>query len=286
MKTYRHLISSIAWNLGLLTVGTFIFAVGVRAFAIPQGLIMGGFSGVGLLLFYFTDLLSPGLWYFLVNIPVILAGWFFVSRRFIFYSLYGMLMLSVALDLVSLPVTVSDPFLAILAGGTIMGFGAGITLHSLGSMGGVDIIAVILNQRFGLRIGTLSLIFNSLLFALSFGILALEPILYSLALTFIIAQVVNYVLSMFNQRKMVFIISDKSERIATLVKQRLQRGATFLNGSGAYTGQAKKILLTVVNTYQLKRLEEIAFQVDEHAFMVTESTFNVLGQGFSRRKVY
>jgi uncharacterized membrane-anchored protein YitT (DUF2179 family) len=286
INAYRHPLSSIAWNLCLLTVGTFIFAIGVKAFAIPQGLIMGGFSGVGLLLFYLTDLLSPGVWYFLVNIPVIIAGWFFISRRFIFYSLYGMLMLSVALDLVSLPVEVSDPFLAILAGGTLMGFGTGIALHSLGCMGGVDIIAVILNQKWGLRIGTISLLFNCLLFALSFGILALEPILYSLALTFIIAQVVNYVLSMFNQRKMVFIISDESEQIAAMVQERLQRGATFLSGTGAYTGRAKKILLTVVNTYQLKRLEEIAFQVDRNAFMITENTFNVLGRGFSKRKVY
>lgn len=286
VKTYRNLISSIAWNLTLLTVGAFLFALGVKAFAIPQGLIMGGVSGVGLLVYYFTDMFSPGIWYFLVNIPIILAGWFFVSRRFIFYSLYGMLTLSLALDLVSLPVALSDPFLAIMAGGTIMGFGTGITLHSLGCMGGVDILAIILNQRFGLRIGTISLVFNLLLFALSFGILELEPILYSLALTFIIAQVVEYVLSMFNQRKMVFIISEKSEEIATVVKKRLQRGATFLNGSGAYTGQDKKILLTVVNTYQLKRLEEVAFQIDAHAFMITENTFNVLGRGFSKRKVY
>jgi uncharacterized membrane-anchored protein YitT (DUF2179 family) len=229
---------------------------------------------------------SPGIWYFLVNIPVILVGWIFVSRRFIFYSLYGMLALSLALDLVSLPVEVSDPFLAVLAGGTVMGFGIGIALHSLGCMGGVDIIAIILNQRYGLRIGSISLSFNFLLFALSFGIIEMELILYSLALTFIIAQVVNYVLSMFNQRKLVFIISEKSDAIATRVKERLQRGATFLSGSGAYTGREKKVLMTVVNTYQIKRLEEIAFQVDENAFMITENTFNVLGRGFSKRKVY
>jgi uncharacterized membrane-anchored protein YitT (DUF2179 family) len=286
IKAYRHLISSIIWNLLLLTLGATIFAVGVKAFAIPQGLIMGGLSGAGLLIYYVTDMFSPGVWYFIVNIPIILAGWVFVSRRFIFYSLYGMLALSLALDLVTLPVDVGDPFLAILAGGTIMGFGVGIALHSLGCMGGVDIIAIILNQKFGMRIGTIQLVFNLLLFAMSLGILELEPILYSLALTFIIAQVVNYVLSMFNQRKMVFIVSDESEAIANLVKERLQRGATFLNGSGAYTGREKRVLMTVVNTYQLKRLEEIAFQVDGKAFMITENTFNVLGQGFSRRKVY
>ena len=73
IKTYSKLISSIVWNLLLLSVGAVIFSIGVKAFAIPQGLIMGGFSGVGLLAYYFTDMFSPGVWYFLVNIPVILT---------------------------------------------------------------------------------------------------------------------------------------------------------------------------------------------------------------------
>ena len=112
---------------------------------------------------------------------------------------------------------------------------------------------------------------------MSFGIIEIEPILYSLALTFIIAQVVNSVLSMFNQRKLVFIISDKSAAIAAVVGERLQRGATFLNGNGAYTGREKRVLMTVVNTYQVKSLEEIAFQEDENAFMITYALLSKAG---------
>jgi uncharacterized membrane-anchored protein YitT (DUF2179 family) len=61
---------------------------------------------------------------------------------------------------------------------------------------------------------------------------------------------------------------------------------TFLNGNGAYTGRAKQVILTVVHNYQLKRLEEAALSIDPDAFIITENTFNVLGRGFSRRKVY
>ena len=67
---------------------------------------------------------------------------------------------------------------------------------------------------------------------------------------------------------------------------RERRGATFLKGQGAYTGKEKDILLTVANTFQIKRVEEIVFGQDPDAFMITENTFNVLGKGFSQRKIY
>jgi uncharacterized membrane-anchored protein YitT (DUF2179 family) len=93
------------------------------------------------------------------------------------------------------------------------------------------------------------------------------------------------VLAISNQRKWCSS-SPINDRIAREIHTRLNRGVTFLDGSGAYTGKAKKIILTVVHNYQLKRVEEAALSIDPNAFMITENTFNVLGRGFSRRKVY
>jgi uncharacterized membrane-anchored protein YitT (DUF2179 family) len=93
-------------------------------------------------------------------------------------------------------------------------------------------------------------------------------------------------MGLFNQRKMILIISKDPVSIADEILNKLQRGATFLKGRGAYTGEDKEVLLTVANTYQIKRIEEIVFSIDPEAFMITENTFNVLGRGFSRRKVY
>ena len=167
-----------------------------------------------------------------------------------------------------------------------MGAGAGIYLHSFGSVGGSDIIAIILNQKFNIRIGRFFFYFNLVLFSLSLGFLKLDLILYSLVLTFIVSQVMDYFLSMFNQRKLVIVISDKSDVIAQAIIEKLQRGVTFLYGRGGYTGKQKKVMLTVVNNYQLKRLEEKVYGIDSNAFFITAGTFNVIGKGFSRRKVY
>ena len=283
---YKKYISAISWNLFLISVGALVFSIGVKAVVVPMGFITGGITGVGLLCYYHTGALSPGVWYFIINIPLFLIGWAMVSRRFFLYSIYGMVISALFIDLIKFQIPIHDPFLALLAGGTIIGAGAGITLHSLGSLGGNDIIAILMNQKFNLRMGTYFFLFNLVLFAFSFGIINVETVLYSLAISFVTSQVLDHVLSMFNQRKMALIISDNSEAIAADIHQRLRRGATFLDGKGAYSGKKKQIILTVVHNYQLKRLEELVFTHDPEAFVITENTFNVLGKGFSRRKVY
>jgi len=282
-RDYRF---SIIWNLFLITTGTILLGVGVKAIAVPHGFITGGISGLGLLIYYFSDTLTPGIWYLLVNIPVFILGGLFVSRRFFLYSLYGTLALTVAIDLISFVIPVKDPVLAALAGGVLIGAGAGIVLRSLGSNGGTDIIGVILNQRFNIPIGRFFFAFNLVLFSVGFGLRELDPMLYSVAMSFLTAQVMDYCLSIFNQRKMVLVVSEKSDAIAPVVLGKLKRGATFLDGQGAYSGRSRKILLTVVHNLQLKRMEEIVFGIDPEAFMITENTFNVLGKGFSKRKVY
>jgi len=277
---------SVFWNLILLTAGAFVLSIGIKSIAIPNGFITGGFSGLSLLIYYIFGGLSPGTWYFVLNVPLFIAGWIFLSRRFFFYSLFGMVMVTVALDLVPFVIPIHDKLLAAIAAGTLIGAGAGIYLHSFGSVGGSDIIAIILNQKYNMRIGRFYFYFNLILFGLSFGFLVIDKILYSLILTFIVSQVVDYFLSMFSQRKMVIVISDKADSIAAAISKKLQRGSTFLYGRGTYTGRRKKVLLTIVNNYQLKRLEEAVFTIDSDAFFITENTFNVIGKGFSRRKVY
>ena len=282
----KAVVFSVAWNLILLAVGAVVLAIGIKAIAIPNGFITGGFSGLGLLVYYVFGGLSPGTWYFVLNIPLFIAGWIFLSRRFFFYSLFGMVMLTVGIDLIPFTIPIHDKLLAALAAGALIGAGSGTYLHSFGSAGGSDIIAVILNQKFNVRIGRFYFYFNLVLFGLSFGFLDIDIILFSLILSFVVSQVTDYFLSMFNQRKMVIIISDRPDSIAKAIFEKLNRGSTFLFGRGAYTGRHKKVIMTVVNNYQLKRLEEAVFSVDSDSFFITENTFNVIGKGFSRRKQY
>ena len=282
----QNITYSIPWNLFLITLGSIIIGIGLKGIVIPHGMIIGGFSGAGILIFYYTDILTPGIWYLLLNIPVFLLGWIFISKRFLFYSLYGTIVLTIAIDFIQFEIPVKDLIPAVLAGGVIVGAGAGLIFRSLGSAGGNDILSVLLNQKFGIRIGTFNFSFNFVLFLFSFGLLNTDLILYSMAMSYITSQVIEYFMTLFNQRKMIFIISNNPREISDEIMNKLKRGATFLKGEGSYSGKQKDIILTVVNTFQIKRIEEIVFTIDPEAFLITENTFNVLGKGFSKRKIY
>jgi len=283
---HRLFAYSIPWNLTLLAVGSFLVALSIKAVAVPHGLVTGGVSGIGLLLYYFTHTLTPGLWLFVLNIPIAVAGWIMVSRRFVLYTAFGMLSITVWMELISFTLPVHDRLLAAIATGALLGAGSGISMRSLGSSGGLDIIGIILHQRYGFRIGQISFLFNAALFTVSFALMDPDLVLYSLILVFVTGQITDYVLSMFNQRKLVFVISDHAQAISDAILTEANRGVTLLEGRGGYTGLPKQVVMTVVNNVQQKKLEEMIFTIDPEAFVIFENTFNVIGKGFSRRKVY
>lgn len=277
---------SIWWNLLLITVGSFFVVVGTKSIAVPHHFIPAATFGFATLLYYVTGLLNPGLLFFIINIPLFIFAWFKVSKRFFWYSAYATFITTALYEMVNIPVPVHNQLYASVASGLIIGFGAGVVLRSFGSNGGLDVIGVYLFQRYNIGIGKVYLIFNTVLFSLSTFRLSLDLVIASLIMVFISAVVVEHTLSMFNQRKVVYIISDMADAISRDILYTLKQSATFLKGFGAYSQKEKNVLMTVVNNVQLKKLEEITFGHDDNALFIVENTFSVVGSSFSKRKLY
>ncbi|WP_319779205.1 YitT family protein [Maridesulfovibrio sp.] len=277
---------SVWWNIMLITVGSTICSVAIKSLAVPHEFLAGGIFGLASLVFYKFSFLTPGWLFFILNIPLFIFAWIKVSRRFFWYSLYATFAATIAYEFINIHLPVYNHIYAAVACGTLLGFGAGTVLRSLGSNGGLDVLAVYLFQRFNIGIGKVYLVFNFILFSLSLFELPLDTIIASLILVFISSTVVEQTLSMFNQRKVVFIISDNIELICHDILHEMKQSATFIKGQGAYLREDRNILMTVVNNIQLKKLEEIAFRHDERVLFIVENTFSVIGASFSRRKVY
>ena len=270
----RH---SVFRNLTLLTLGAVIYSFGAQGIVAYGGFLTGGIYGLGILLWRTTDLISAPLFYILLNIPFFIMGWMSVGRRLFFYSLYGTTVTTLVSQFISFDRVVDDQLYGAVAAGIICGVGAGLTLRSLGSGGGLDILAIILNRRWGVGIGQTYLAFNGLLFAVSLFVFKADVIVASFIQLYIMTFTMEKVLSMFSQRKVIFIISKGSKEIARRITRRMGVGATFLKARGAYYGSSQEVLMTVANNLQLKRLEETVFEVDKDALFIVENTFAVRG---------
>ena len=279
----KALAESVVWNLLWLTLGSVLMAVCIQSVAAPHGFLSGGVMGVGLLVNYWTGTLTPLVWYSVLCVPVYALGWFCVGKRFLLYTAYGTLCTTLFSFFITFNIPITNEVYATVVGGVLHGAACGVMLRNLGSSGGTDVVAVLLKERWNVPIGQFNFLFNSLLFLTAASHMALDLIVASMLMMFISASTLEYVLGLFNRRKLVMIISDHGEEISEAILVTERFGATLVRGKGAYSGSDREILLTVTNNVALKRLENLVFSIDPRALFIVENTFYVSGGQFARR---
>lgn len=277
LKKFWAGLKQFFWNLLLLSAGSVVCALAINGILIPQQFVSGGFLGLALVLYYLAPLLPVGIIYVLMNIPLFIAGWFYVSHRFLLYSTLGMFIFAAAVELIKIPIPVDDKLLGAILAGIILGFGSGLILKSLGSSGGVDILAVILMTRFSLRLGTTIILFNVIVLAAAAWFFSLESALYTMIYLYVSARIVNLVVDGLSQRKAITIVSPAWDRISRRILAELNRGCTLLHGQGGYSEQEQRVLYTVVTMTELPLLKQIIRQEDANAFVVISETAEVMG---------
>ena len=184
--------------------------------------------------------------------------------------------------LVTFTIPIESEVYATVVGGVLHGAACGIMLRTMGSSGGTDVVAVLLKERWNVPIGQFNFMFNCLLFLTAASRMHLDLIVASMLMMFISAHTLEYVLGLFNRRKLVMIISDHGEEISEAILVTERFGATLVRGKGAYSGSDREILLTVTNNVALKRLENLVLSIDPRALFIVENTFYVSGGQFTR----
>ncbi|MFO7962652.1 MAG: YitT family protein [Desulfobacterales bacterium] len=270
----------------MITAGSAIAALAFRGIAFEHGFIPGGIFGLASLVYFAGDAGRISTWFLIFNIPLFIIAWKYISKRFLLYSLYAMLTFTALYRILDVSFGIDDQLYAAVTCGILSGLGAGIVLRSLGSNGGLDVMGILFYQKFNLGLGKFYFFFNAVLYALCFIYFENDLVIASLILIFCASFAMDYALSIFSQRKVVMIVSNKPAEICSTINKQLRMGSTILNGTGGYSGAPKQVVLTVINNIQLKRLEEIVFTIDPNALFIAENTFSVIGSNVARRKIY
>lgn len=278
--------NALDWLLwcGNICLGSAIFALGFDLFLSPNELNAGGVSGIAMMLVHLIGFGSVGTVTMLINLPLFIMGGLKIGRKFFAGSLIGMVSSSVLLDIFAeLPAVSVEPLVAALYGGVLCGLGLGMVFATGASTGGSDIVVRLLKMKYRhVPIGTINMIFDLTVATLT-GIVYCDitKALYSGIAIFITGKIIDAVVYRFDYSKVVLIISDHHEKITEFVMNELDRGATYLEGIGSYSGTPRKVIMTVVKPAQIADLKEAVMAIDSRAFLVVQDAHQVLGEGFA-----
>ena len=272
------------WWLLRIVFGSSLLALGFCLFLNPHGFNGGGVTGLSQIIVELTGFGTVGLYVVLINLPLFAIAGFKIGRRYFIGSLVGTLSVTFGLELFALlPVPKTEPLLAAIYGGALVGIGLGIVFITGASTGGSDIVVRLLKRKWrNVPIGTINMGFDLTVMALTgiaFG--DLSSALYTGLTVFLCGKVIDVVVYSFDYSKVTIIISEKHQEIAGAVFHKLDRGITYLHGEGAYSGRSTKVILTAVKKHQLADLKQLVSEIDPKAFVIVQEAHQVLGDGFS-----
>lgn len=229
-------------------VGSFIIAVAIAFFLLPNELSSGGFSGIATI-FYYKLNIPMGITIFCINLPLFLLSGFKIGKGFFFKSLVGTISLSLFIDMLAKfnPLT-TDKILAAIYGGLLTGIGTSIILKANSSTGGTDLLSIIIKKyNSKVEMGKLITIIDACIVILNVVFLGkIEIGLYSTIAIYLMGVMIDVVFEGVFFSKLIFIISDKNEIIAKEIETKIQRGITGLYGKGMYSENDKLILMCAV----------------------------------------
>lgn len=286
LKKKAHVFVLSEWmTLAISAIGSLLYCIGVTAFTLPYRFPDTGVMGIAVILKY-TLGVAPSLVTLAANILLLVWGGRELSKRFVAWTIFNVVIIALYLQILDgMPFPlVHDMFLVAIAGGVLKGVGGGMVFRTGASMGGLDIIAAVMRRRLGVEVGQISFYINMVILAAATGVVGIEKVLYGFVACYIVGQTTDGVLSSFDKRRLVLIVTQCPDEIVTFITEHLHRGATMLHSKGSYSGGESETVMTLLSPRQAMVLKRYLARNFPKSFMVISDASEVLGNGFKRWK--
>lgn len=272
-----------------ITIGMAIYAFGFSAFILPQEVVIGGLAGISTIVYFLTGI-PVAVTNYACNLFLLAIAYRIVGRKFVFGTIFGATMISVWLALFqpmfAEGLVVGEPFMNVVIGGIICGFGIGMTFIHNGSSGGTDIVAAIVTKRSNVTIGRVMLYCDVIIISSSFLIFhEVDKVVYGFVVLFLVSFIVDLVINTNRQAVQFTIFSTKWREIANAVNNEANRGCTVIDGMGWYSKQQVKMLIVMCRKIESVTIFRIIKSIDPDALVTQANVNGVYGKGFDQIKV-
>jgi uncharacterized membrane-anchored protein YitT (DUF2179 family) len=259
-------------------------AVGVYFFKFPNNFTFGGVTGYAPLVAK-LGLMSAGDFSFVANMALLVVGLIFLGKEFAVKTAYTSILLSVTISFLERVVPLSkpltnEPILELVFAIALPALGSAILFNMNASSGGTDVIALLFKKYTSIQIGNALLATDVVVVVLTFFVFDVRTGLFSLLGLTIKSFLVDSMIESINLCKYFNIVCDQPEPICAFIVDKLNRSATICEGTGAFSGEEKYVILTVMSRYEAVRLRNYIRQLDQHAFILITNTSEIVGKGF------
>lgn len=271
---------------GLVIAGNFLIAIAANYFVEPSGLLCGGTTGIALFMKNTAGVPLSGT-VLIFNVMMLLLAWMILGKGLALSALVSSLLYPLFLQVISflpLQMTFTDPWINVIFGGGLMGFGIGTVLRAGASSGGIDIPALILNAKAGIPVSVVLYAMDMVILGSQLFYSPAERLPYSLIMVLISSTMVNMAMVIGKSQLEATIVSSCPERIVSRIQTELQRGATYLQVVTGYRREATQAVLCTLSSRELPNLKHIIDEEDPQAFMTLVSAKEVRGRGFTLKK--
>lgn len=277
-KTVKRQIRDYA----VITVSCLIYAIGISLFLDPNSLAPGGVTGVAIILNRLIKV-ETGTLILLINIPILILGIWKFGIKFILSTLYATALTSTFTNLL-MPIgaLTEEPFVAALAGSSLMALAMGWIFKCGATTGGVDIIVKVLRLKYPhLKTSSLFLMIDACIVTVSaFVFRDIDRAVYAGLTVFLTSVMLDAVLYGRDEAKLIYIISDASSAITRRLLEELDIGVTHIQGFGAYSGKEKHVIFCAIKKQLAPKAEAVVKEEDPLAFMIVTSASEIYGQGY------
>ncbi|MCO4519957.1 hypothetical protein Si108_01204 [Streptococcus infantarius subsp. infantarius] len=274
-------------SLLLIALGVAMYTFGFVKFNMANALAEGGVAGVTLIIHALYKI-DPAYTSLILNIPLFIMGARVLGRKSLALTIYGTVLLSFFIWFwQQVPVKIvlqNDMMLVAVIAGLFAGVGSGLVFRYGATTGGTDIIGRVIEEKFGFKLGQTLLFVDALVLTASLVYIDLQHMLYTLVASFVYSQVLTIVQNGGYTVRGMIIITQKSQEAADAILNGINRGVTYLNGQGAYSGNEKNILYVVLNPGEVRNVKAIMADLDPDAFISIIDVDEVVSSDFKIRR--
>ncbi len=270
---------------GFILLGTFSMSLGYALFISPYKIVPGGIYGIAIMLHHTLDL-PMGLTALAFNIPLTIVGVRLLGPRFGIKTVLGFVLTAIFIDLINYftqgaKLVEGDALLSAVFGGVLVGVGVGFIFKAKATVGGSDVIAMILSKYTHWPLSQLMVIVDSSIVLLGLFVFQDWKIpLYSWLVIFIMGKAIDVVIQGINYDKSLFIVSDKCDEIREKLIGEMRRGGTILRATGMFNMEERNVIFTNVNRREVQMLKDYIKFIDPDAFITVINANEIFGQGF------